>query len=28
MILQRKNGWQCFRIFKKRISNGELLGCF
>ncbi|MFQ6670570.1 hypothetical protein Gotur_035429 [Gossypium turneri] len=20
--------WQFFRIFKKRISNGELLGCF
>ncbi|MBA0756210.1 hypothetical protein Gogos_021213 [Gossypium gossypioides] len=28
MISQRKNGWQFFRIFKKRISNGELLGCF
>ncbi|MBA0818238.1 hypothetical protein Gohar_025476 [Gossypium harknessii] len=28
MISRRKNGWQFFRIFKKRISNGELLGCF
>ncbi|MBA0788948.1 hypothetical protein Gotri_025209, partial [Gossypium trilobum] len=28
MILRRKDGWQCFRIFKRRISNGELLGCF
>ncbi|MBA0786121.1 hypothetical protein Gotri_027584, partial [Gossypium trilobum] len=28
MILRRKNRWQCFRIFKKRISNGELIGCF
>ncbi|MBA0754006.1 hypothetical protein Gogos_005600 [Gossypium gossypioides] len=28
MISRRKNGWQFFRIFKKRISNGVLLGCF
>ncbi|MBA0754805.1 hypothetical protein Gogos_021391 [Gossypium gossypioides] len=28
MILRGKKGWQCFRIFKKRISNGELIGCF
>ncbi|MBA0649959.1 hypothetical protein Goklo_017454 [Gossypium klotzschianum] len=28
MISRRKNGWQLFIIFKKRISNGELLGCF
>ncbi|MBA0731360.1 hypothetical protein Golax_023176 [Gossypium laxum] len=27
MISRRKNGWQFFRIFKKRISNGELIGC-
>ncbi|MBA0635323.1 hypothetical protein Godav_025973 [Gossypium davidsonii] len=27
-IFQRKNGWQFFRIFKKRTSSGELLGCF
>ncbi|MBA0858314.1 hypothetical protein Goshw_024173 [Gossypium schwendimanii] len=24
----RKNGLQFFIIFKKRISNGEFLGCF
>ncbi|MBA0788437.1 hypothetical protein Gotri_027380 [Gossypium trilobum] len=28
MIFRRKSGWKFFRIFKKRISNGELLGCF
>ncbi|MBA0754928.1 hypothetical protein Gogos_021058 [Gossypium gossypioides] len=28
MISRGKNGWQFFRIFKKRISNRELLGCF
>ncbi|MBA0729012.1 hypothetical protein Golax_025889, partial [Gossypium laxum] len=28
MISRRKNGLQFFRIFKKRISNGELIGCF
>ncbi|MFQ6662871.1 hypothetical protein Gotur_030577 [Gossypium turneri] len=28
MISQRKNTWQFFRIFIKRISNGELIGCF
>ncbi|MBA0673544.1 hypothetical protein Goklo_024033, partial [Gossypium klotzschianum] len=28
MIFQRKSGWQFFRIFKKRISNGKLLGYF
>ncbi|MBA0828537.1 hypothetical protein Goarm_013208, partial [Gossypium armourianum] len=28
MISRRKNGWQFFRIFKKKISNGELIGCF
>ncbi|MBA0881279.1 hypothetical protein Goshw_012119, partial [Gossypium schwendimanii] len=28
MIFQRKNRWRCFKIFKKRISNKELLGCF
>ncbi|MBA0780263.1 hypothetical protein Gotri_004384 [Gossypium trilobum] len=24
----RRNGWQFFRIFGKRTSSGELLGCF
>ncbi|MFQ6636697.1 hypothetical protein Gotur_012794 [Gossypium turneri] len=28
MISQKKNGWQFFRVFKKRISNGEPCGCF
>ncbi|MBA0702022.1 hypothetical protein Goari_027185 [Gossypium aridum] len=28
MIYRRENGWKFFRIFEKRISNGELLGCF
>ncbi|MBA0723230.1 hypothetical protein Golax_003828, partial [Gossypium laxum] len=28
MISREKNGWQFFRILKKRTSNGELLGCF
>ncbi|MBA0662352.1 hypothetical protein Goklo_006485 [Gossypium klotzschianum] len=28
MISRKKNGWQFFRIFKKRTSNRELLGCF
>ncbi|MFQ6631059.1 hypothetical protein Gotur_008955 [Gossypium turneri] len=27
MIFQRKNGWQLFRIFKRRMLNGEFLGC-
>ncbi|MBA0670880.1 hypothetical protein Goklo_025129, partial [Gossypium klotzschianum] len=27
MIFQRKNGWQFFRIFKRRMLNGELLEC-
>ncbi|MBA0575506.1 hypothetical protein Golob_024649 [Gossypium lobatum] len=28
MISRKKNGRQFFRIFKKRTSNRELLGCF
>ncbi|MBA0865852.1 hypothetical protein Goshw_015985 [Gossypium schwendimanii] len=28
MTFQRKSGWQFFRIFKKRTSSGEPLGCF
>ncbi|MBA0670501.1 hypothetical protein Goklo_000095 [Gossypium klotzschianum] len=28
MISRRKNGWQFFRIFEKRISNRELFRCF
>ncbi|MFQ6656937.1 hypothetical protein Gotur_026831, partial [Gossypium turneri] len=28
MILQRRNGWQSFRICKRRTSSGELRGCF
>ncbi|MBA0879864.1 hypothetical protein Goshw_026259, partial [Gossypium schwendimanii] len=27
MISLKKNRWKFFRIFKRRISNGELLGC-
>ncbi|MBA0637243.1 hypothetical protein Godav_029838 [Gossypium davidsonii] len=26
--ISEENRWQFFRIFKKMISNGELLGCF
>ncbi|MBA0711009.1 hypothetical protein Golax_010247 [Gossypium laxum] len=28
MTSWKRNGWQFFRIFKKRTSNGELLGYF
>ncbi|MFQ6657437.1 hypothetical protein Gotur_027107, partial [Gossypium turneri] len=28
MTSWKRNGWQFFRIFKKRTSSGELLGCF
>ncbi|MBA0880646.1 hypothetical protein Goshw_024054 [Gossypium schwendimanii] len=28
MISQRRNGWNFFRIFRKRTLSGELLGCF
>ncbi|MBA0818020.1 hypothetical protein Gohar_021119 [Gossypium harknessii] len=28
MAFQKKNGWQFFRICKKRTSSGELHGCF
>ncbi|MBA0785496.1 hypothetical protein Gotri_026342 [Gossypium trilobum] len=28
MTFQRRSGWQFFRIFKKRTSSGEPIGCF
>ncbi|MFQ6634437.1 hypothetical protein Gotur_010130 [Gossypium turneri] len=28
MTSRRRNGWQFFRICKRRISSGELRGCF
>ncbi|MBA0635027.1 hypothetical protein Godav_024534 [Gossypium davidsonii] len=28
MTSQKRNGWQFFRICKRRISSGELRGCF
>ncbi|MBA0878677.1 hypothetical protein Goshw_021631 [Gossypium schwendimanii] len=28
MTFRRRNGWQFFRIFKKRTSSEEPLGCF
>ncbi|MBA0879629.1 hypothetical protein Goshw_012918 [Gossypium schwendimanii] len=28
MTSRRRNGWQSFRICKRRISSGELHGCF
>ncbi|MFQ6657646.1 hypothetical protein Gotur_027233 [Gossypium turneri] len=28
MTFQRRNGWQSFRIYRRRISSGELRGCF
>ncbi|MBA0671664.1 hypothetical protein Goklo_000027, partial [Gossypium klotzschianum] len=28
MISRKKYGWKFFRIFKRRILNGELLGCY
>ncbi|MBA0577203.1 hypothetical protein Golob_024608 [Gossypium lobatum] len=28
MTYWRRNGWKFFRIFRKRTSSGELLGCF
>ncbi|MFQ6652994.1 hypothetical protein Gotur_024615 [Gossypium turneri] len=28
MTSRRRNGWQFFRICKKKISSGELRGCF
>ncbi|MFQ6662696.1 hypothetical protein Gotur_030463, partial [Gossypium turneri] len=28
MTSRRRNGWQSFRICKKKISSGELRGCF
>ncbi|MFQ6653650.1 hypothetical protein Gotur_024935 [Gossypium turneri] len=28
MTSWRRNGWQFFRIFRKRTLSGELIGCF
>ncbi|MBA0671511.1 hypothetical protein Goklo_024119 [Gossypium klotzschianum] len=28
MTFRRRSGWQFFRIFRKRTSSGEPLGCF
>ncbi|MBA0845590.1 hypothetical protein Goarm_022591 [Gossypium armourianum] len=28
MTSWKRNGWQFFRIFKKKTSSGELLSCF